>query len=257
MFGFKRRRREHIRQQPFSQEWIDILNKNIPYYSRLTPQEQAELQGDILVFLAEKNFEGCAGLEMTDEIRLTIAAQACMLLLNRDTKFYPSLRTILVYPHHYSPESLQSANGLVIGGISTRAGESWHRGPVVLSWDDVRAGTSDIHDGHNVVFHEFAHQLDDERGGTDGAPALEERSMYIAWARVLGGEYTKLLDDIEHHRRNCINSYGATNPAEFFAVITEAFFEKPRTLQRRHPELYDQLKGFYHQDPIERFLSRT
>lgn len=256
MFGFKRRRRQRISQQPFPQEWADILNKNIPYYSTLTPQEHAELQGDILVFLAEKKFEGCAGLEMTDEIRLTIAAQACMLLLNRDTKFYPSLKTILVYPHHYSTESLQSANGLVIGGISTRAGESWHRGPVVLSWDDVRAGTSDIHDGHNVVFHEFAHQLDDERGGTDGAPALEERSMYIAWARVLGGEYTKLLDDIEHHRRNCIDSYGATNPAEFFAVITEAFFEKPRTLQRKHPELYDQLKGFYHQDPIERFLSR-
>ena len=256
MFGFKRRRRQRIRQQPFPQDWTDILNRNVPYYSMLGPQEQKELQGDILIFLAEKNFEGCAGLEMTDEIRLTIAAEACMLLLNRETKFYPSLKTILVYPHHYSTESMQSKNGLVIGGVSTRAGESWHRGPVVLSWDDVRAGTSDIHDGHNVVFHEFAHQLDDERGGTDGAPALEKRSMYIAWARVLGAEYTKLLNDIEHHRRNSIDSYGATNPAEFFAVVTEAFFEKPRTLKRRHPELYDQLKGFYHQDPVERFSSR-
>ncbi|MCK5113883.1 MAG: zinc-dependent peptidase [Phycisphaerae bacterium] len=256
MFGFKRRRREKIRQQPFPQEWIDILNKNVSYYSLLKPEEQAELHGDILVFLAEKNIEGCAGLEITDEIRLTIAAEACMLLLNRDTKFYPSLKTILVYPHHYSTESMQSANGLVIGGVSTRAGESWHRGPVVLSWDDVRAGTADIHDGHNVVFHEFAHQLDDERGGTDGAPALEKRSMYVAWARVLGNEYTKLLDDIEHHRRNSIDSYGGTNPAEFFAVVTETFFEKPRVLQRKHPELYDQLKGFYHQDPIERFTTR-
>ncbi|MBN1555548.1 MAG: zinc-dependent peptidase [Phycisphaerae bacterium] len=254
MFGFRRRRWEKIRRQPFPAEWLAVLERNVPVYSHLTSAEQEELRGDILVFLEEKTFEGCGGLEMTDEIRVTIAAQACMLLLHRETKYYPSLRTIFVYPHHYFVPAERRVGSLVIGGEDNRLGESWHRGPVVLSWDDVKSGAFDAHDGHNVVYHEFAHQLDDEAGGTNGAPALPRRSMYIAWARVLGGEYQKLIDDIHHHRKTDLDAYGATNPAEFFAVITEAFFETPRKLKRKHPALYEQLKEFYQQNPAERAI---
>jgi Mlc titration factor MtfA (ptsG expression regulator) len=122
-------------------------------------------------------------------------------------------------------------------------------GTLVLSWEDVKRSAADIHDGHNVVLHEFAHQLDAEDGATDGAPRLPKRSMYVAWARVLSQEYEQLLRDLEHHRRDCIDAYGATNPAEFFAVVTECFFEKPAQMKKKHPELYEQLKLFYRQDP--------
>ncbi len=256
MFGFfRRRRRAKIKAQPFPSDWITILETNVPYYGMLKPEEREELHGHILVFLHEKSFMGAGELEITDEIRVTIAAQACILLLGRKTEYYPSLRTILVYPHKFFVEQKRRLpDGSVAEGVGAHLGESWHRGPVVLSWDDVKRGAFDARDGHNVVFHEFAHQLDSEHGRTDGAPLLPERSMYTPWARVLTKEYEKLLDDLEHHRRNCIDSYGATNPAEFFAVITETFFEAPRRLLKCHPELYEQLKLFYKQDPVKRYV---
>ena len=120
---------------------------------------------------------------------------------------------------------------------------------MVLSWDDVLAGAADIHDGHNVVLHEFAHQLDKEAGYGDGAPDLPQRSMYVAWARVLSAEYAHLVDAIHQNHPTVLDPYGATNPAEFFAVATEAFFEKPAALKSLHPELYEQLRQFYEQDP--------
>ncbi|MBN2561921.1 MAG: zinc-dependent peptidase [Phycisphaerae bacterium] len=257
MFGFRRRRCDRIRKRPFPPAWLAILERNVAYYRLLTPEEQAELRGHIQVFLDEKRFEGCGGLEVTDEIRVTIAAQACILLLHRQTDYYPRMQTILVYPHRYVADARKRLpDGTVLGGIHTRIGESWYRGPVVLSWDDVLQGAADIHDGHNVVFHEFAHQLDSESGANEGAPALPRRSMYIAWARVLGHEYEHLIDELKHHRRTFIDAYGATNPAEFFAVITEAFFEQPVQMKRRHPELYDQLVSFYQQDPASRAAER-
>jgi Mlc titration factor MtfA (ptsG expression regulator) len=253
MFGFKHRRRQRLRDRPFPPEWLAILERNVPYYGLLTPEEQLELQGDIQVFLGEKRFEGC-GLEITDEIRVTIAAQACILLLHRQTEDYPKMRSIMVYPHHYFANAKRALpDGTVLEGPHARLGESWYRGPVVLSWDDVRQGAADVHDGHNVVFHEFAHQLDSESGANEGAPALPRKSMYLAWARVLGQEYEHLHERLEHHRRTFIDAYGATNPAEFFAVITEAFFEQPIQLKRKHPELYEQLRLFYQQDPAVRF----
>ena len=130
-------------------------------------------------------------------------------------------------------------------------GESWYRGAVVLSWEDVKSGAARVDDGENVVLHEFAHQLDDEAGRGDGAPALSKRSMYVAWARVLGREYADLSSQIAGHAHTDIAPYGAESPAEFFAVVTEAFFEKPVQLRHRHPELYEQLQMFYQQDPAE------
>ena len=251
MFGFTKRRRQRLRQQPLSPQRLAMIERNVLYYRMLPTADQHELQGLVQVFLAEKRFEGCGGLEMTDEIRLTIAAQACILLLHRETDFYPMLQSILVYPAAYmAPATHYQADGTVMEETQARLGESWSRGAIVLSWDDVKRGAADVHDGHNVVFHEFAHQLDNESGAAEGVPALPRQSMYIAWARVLGHEYERLIHDITQHRRTLLDMYGATNPAEFFAVVTESFFEQPLELKARHPDLYEQLQLFYHQDPV-------
>ena len=232
MFGLKHRKRQHIRNQPFPKEWEEILERNVAHYHRLTQTDQVELRGHIQIFLDEKQFEGLGGQEINDEVRVTIAAQACILLLHRETDYYPTLRSILVYPHPYfSPKAQRLPGGVVAEGVQGRLGESWLRGPVVLAWDEVRRSAHDHNDGHNVVFHEFAHQLDSESGANEGAPRLPHRSMYIAWARVLGDEYQYLINDIMHHHKPDLDAYGATNPAEFFAVVTEAFFEKTASFE--------------------------
>jgi len=212
--------------------------------------------GHVQVFLSEKRFEGCGGLQITDEVRVTIAAQACVLLLHRPSDDYPELSSILVYPTTYLvPGSHTGPGGLVSEDSQARLGESWTRGEVVLVWDSVLSGAADIHDGHNVVLHEFAHQLDQEDGVGDGAPILPRRSMYVAWARVLGHEFDHLVRDVERHHRTLLDRYGATNPAEFFAVATETFFEKPSQLRLKHPDLYAQLRTFYQQDPVMRLAA--
>jgi Mlc titration factor MtfA (ptsG expression regulator) len=250
MFGLKKRRRAKLMARQFPVEWLEIVRRNVPYYACLGAEGRTQLHGLIQVFLAEKDFEEAGGLRMTDEIRVTIAAQACVLLLGRTTDVYPRLRSIIVYPHAYVARlARRQPDGTVLEGEQVRAGESWSHGAVVLSWDDVLRGSSDIHDGKNLVFHEFAHQLDDEAGVSDGAPLLEERSMYVAWARVLGREYEELIRDIEAQRPTLLDGYGAASPAEFFAVVTEFFFEKPVPLRSRYPELYEQLRLFYRQDP--------
>jgi len=250
MFGFKKRRRQRWRSLPLPAEWIDIIRRNFPYYQYLTPDERTELQGHIQVFLHEKEFEGCEGLEITDEIRVTIAAQACVLLLHRQSDYFPHMKTILVYPHPYfAPIMRYRPGGVVEEDVQERLGESWHRGPIVLAWDNVLKSSLDPDDGHNVVFHEFAHELDSEYGTPDGAPPLRQNTMYTAWARVLGHEYGRLLNDLRSGHQHLIDAYGATNPAEFFAVVTELFFERPVALKTRHPELYEQFSLFYEQDP--------
>jgi len=254
MFGWvKRRRRKAARAQSFPDAWTAIIANNVPYTKRLTPADRDELAGHVQVFLAEKHFEGCGGLQITDEIRVTIAAQACILLLHRQTDYYPGLVSILVYPDVYvAPGGWRTPGGMVADDPQARLGESSARGALVLAWSSVLAGAADIHDGHNVVLHEFAHQLDQEDGAGDGAPILPQRSMYVAWARVLGHDFDQLVHDAARHHRTVIDRYGATNPAEFFAVVTEAFFEKPRQLRSKHPALYELLQQFYCQDPAAR-----
>lgn len=245
----RRRRREQIRKRPFPEAWRAILERNVPFYGALSAADRRELEGHALVLLAEKRFEGCGGLRMTDEVRVTIAGQAAVLLLHRDTDYYPRLDSILVYPSAYvAPDRRPGPGGHVIEGTEVRLGESWHEGVVVLAWDEVLA-VADDRDGRNVVLHEFAHQLDQEGGAADGAPTFPSRSMRRTWARVLAEEYERLRDDLDRHRRTTIDDYGAEDPAEFFAVITEAFFEKPIALRRRHPDLYGVLRDFYRQDP--------
>lgn len=254
MFGIlKHWRRQRLNKDPFPSGWLDILRQRVPYYRLLTPKEQQELQDHIRIFLSEKRFEGCGGLEITDEIRVTIAAQACILLLNRPPNYYPGLQSILVYPSAYVTQdrSVDPA-GVVTEGNQTRLGEAWLRGAVILSWDDVQHGAKDFQDGHNVALHEFAHQIDQQDGAFDGAPLLGKGSSYASWARILRKEYESLRDAAELGQPSSIDKYGATNPAEFFAVITEAFFENPRDLKQQHPELYEELKGFYQQDTLAR-----
>jgi Mlc titration factor MtfA (ptsG expression regulator) len=251
MFGFfKRRRRQRLRAASFPASWLAIIERNVRLYRQLPEADRLELQGLVQIFLAEKHFEGCGGLELTDEIKVTIAASACLLLLHRDTDIYPRLITILVYPTAYVTKTKKPLGGaLTLEGESINLGESWSSGVVVLSWDDVLAGTTDFRDGQNVVLHEFAHQLDREDGWVDGAPPLQGRSQYATWARVLGGEYERLQRASRLGRSTVLDQYGATDPAEFFAVATESFFEKPHVLRKRHPELYEGLKSFYRQDP--------
>jgi len=242
---------------PFPADLLSIVERNVPLYSFLPEADRNELHSHILVFLDEKKFEGCGGLQINDEIKVTIAAQACILLLHRKTNYYHKLKSILVYPSAYIANVSQPmGNGIIAEGESVRLGESWHSGAVVLSWNDVIYGASDIRDGHNVVFHEFAHQLDHDGVESCGSPIMKKRSMYIAWARVLGAEYAKLRKDTEHGSRTVMDRYGAKNPAEFFAVATECFFEKPVQLKRKHPELYKEFMIYYQQDPAKFYLTR-
>lgn len=252
MFGFKQWRRKRLMKQPFPDQWELFLYKNVPYVAHLPESLKIKLKGLINIFLSEKNFEGCAGLEITDEIRVTIAAQASILMLGIDdfSSFYNDLRSVLVYPQPYVAKVKNRHNSFFVQeGFQQRRGEAWSRGHVVLAWDEVQKGASDIHDGQNLVFHEFAHQLDYEYGATEQIESGYDESRFLSWARVVGGEYKKFLRTIRRDQQTLIDAYGATNLAEFFAVITECFFEKPRELKDQHPRLYEQLQGFYQQDP--------
>ncbi|HEV2642382.1 MAG TPA: M90 family metallopeptidase [Candidatus Elarobacter sp.] len=251
VFGLTRRRRNRLRAKPVPPRWRAIVERNVAIFRRLPPDDQSELLGHMQVFLAEKHFEGCGGLRLTDEIRVTIAAQACLLLLHRDTDYYPQLISILVYPSEYrAHETAPIGGGVWEEGDHDRLGETAQNlGAVVLAWDSVRHGAAEPADGTNVVLHEFAHQLDFEDHNADGTPPLDTRGDYAAWARVMSAEFDALRAAEDSGEPTLLDKYGATNPAEFFAVITEAFFERPRAMRDRHPELFDQLRRFYRQDP--------
>ncbi len=262
LLSSRKRRRLRLRTAPFPLEWRDILHQRFPLFDRLPPEDQKELQWHIQVFLAEKQFEGCGGLEITDEIRVTIAAQACLLLLHRTTDIYPDLKSVVVFPTAYISRVVEADDADEKSRI--RFGEAWLQGPVILAWDAAQGGGSNMSDGQNLVFHEFAHKLDEENGRADGVPVLgvegslpERLSRYSSWAKVLSKEYEKLRRDVWEGQETVMDQYGATNPAEFFAVATECFFEKPQSLKRKHPELYDELKRFYHQDPVQWHGERT
>jgi MtfA peptidase len=248
---FKSRRRAKLRAQPAPPAWRAILERNIPIFNRLSPADQNELLGHTQVFLAEKHIEGAGGLEITDEIRVTIAGQACMLLLHRETDYYPELISIIVYPSGYTAtEERYIGNGIWEEGGEDRLGHTGQRlSALVLAWDAVRHGAAAPTDGRNLVFHEFAHQLDFENSSGDGTPVLATRGDYLVWARVMRAEFEALRDATGSGEETLIDNYGSENPGEFFAVITEAFFERPRAMLKKHPALFEQLQRFYKQDP--------
>lgn len=253
MFGFAKRRRRRLMQQDFPDEWLRILRKAVPYYQHLPNDLQKKLQGLINIFIDEKTFEGCGGLEITDEIKVTIAGQACILILGLEdlSSFYPGLRSVLVYPRHYFARVKQHHEGGVVEeGFQSRHGEAWSHGNIVLAWDEVKEGAGDYRDGQNLVFHEFAHHLDYEYGATQQIEESANDTSFLAWARILSKEYQDFIQNLERRQQTLLDEYGAENISEFFAVVTECFFEQPKELKHSHPELYEQLTIFYQQDPL-------
>jgi Mlc titration factor MtfA (ptsG expression regulator) len=254
ILGFlKERRRRALRSRSFSKKWLAAIEQHVLFYHRLSAANRDELLGHIQIFLAEKRFEGCDGLAITDEIRLTISAQACLLLLHRKTNYFPRLLSILVYPSAYVADENNPINQHVWEeGRTVRLGETGRQlGSMVLTWDAVKSGAADPSDGRNVVFHEFAHQLDFEDYSTDGVPELSTREQLLSWKAVMRVEFAALRAADETGIPTLLDTYGATNPAEFFAVATEAFFERPIALRNRHPKLFAELQRYFQQDPTE------
>jgi len=246
----RKRRRARVRRKPFPERWRAILVRHVPLYRHLSLDDRHELEGHILILLDEKRFEGAVGLEITDEVRVAVAGHACILLMHRDTDYYPGLYSIIVYPGPYRAQARRrDPLGFVQEVHEPRAGESSSRGAIVLSWRDVRGTTGDPEHCHNVAVHEFAHQLDGQDGQVEGTPILADSSMYADWARVLGAEYEQLRQDSVLGRPTLLRAYGAKNPGEFFAVATECFFTRPGPMRSEHPELYAELQSYYRLDP--------
>lgn len=250
----KQKRRQGLLAQPFPEQWLAIVRRNVYHYRYLRPAEQAKLRDDLRILIAEKNWEGCRGFAMTDEVKVTIAAEASRLLLGFENQYFEMVQSILVYPDAYvAPDQEVLEAGVVLEGESSRAGEAWYRGPVILSWPDALASARHETDGDNLVLHEFAHQLDMQNGGvTDGIPPLESADQYRRWQEVMSDEYHRLIRDCRQGRPTLIDCYGTESMAEFFAVATECFFERPRSLLQRHARLYEVLSMFYRQDPASR-----
>jgi Mlc titration factor MtfA (ptsG expression regulator) len=247
MFGFlKKRRWERWRAQPFPSAFIPILMSNVPVYRRLPDDLRAQLHGHINVLLAEKHYEGCNGFEITDEVRVTIAGEAALLILNRETKYYPDLLTVLVYPDVFYAD-IEDGDGHIVSEYKEdRSGESWDMGVIILSWTDAVEHASTGRGGYNVVLHEFAHQLDMENGAMDGFPRLRSREEREAWR----GAFTAAYETLQRGgRRSVVDEYGAEDPSEFFAVVTESFFERSMALKREQPDLYNVLARYYCVDP--------
>jgi len=249
----KQHRRKRLRRRPFPKEWLAFIQRHVGFFRRLSASDRAELLGHVQIFLAEKRFEGCGGFTITDEVRVTVAAQACLLLLHRKTDYFPELLTIIVYPLTYMvEEKRQVGEHLWEEGTVSRLGETGRRmGSLVLSWDAVKYGAADPSDGKNVVLHEFTHQLDFENHAADGMPGLATREQQLAWAAVMRSEFASLRAADESGIPTLLDTYGAKDPAEFFAVSVEAFFELPRALRARYPKLYEQLRNYFQQDPVE------
>jgi hypothetical protein len=245
-----RQRRDRLKQRPFPPLWNAIVEHHLPLYNHLAPDQRRRLQGHIQIFLAEKQFIGCRGLQVTDEMKVVIGAIAALLLLNERGTYFPKLRSILVYPSAYVVKQTTVNEGLIVEERQVaRLGESWSADQLVLAWDQVQQDTRCWQDGHNVVLHEFAHQLDQEDGKAEGVPILQSQKDYATWATVMTQEYQQLCLEIEQGQPTVMDRYGATNPAEFFAVATETFFEKPDLMLAKHPKLYEQLKRYYQLDP--------
>ncbi len=257
MFDWWRRwQREKILETPFPDAWRRIIAENVGYTRYLDAAEMKYLEELVQVFVEEKTFVGCGGLEVDDEVRVTIAANACVLLLGLNHDLYRGVQSILVYPSTVVPPEREigvfDTGGRVVGPQPAIVGQAHLRGPVILVWDAVEHGSRHPTLGHNVVYHEFAHKLDMLDDEIDGTPPLRGGDEYDRWSRVCGEVYFELQRRVRAGQKTFLDPYGATSEAEFFAVATEFFFEKPVQLHREHPDLYDVLKAYYRQDPLER-----
>ncbi len=246
---WRRRRRRKLLAAPLSSANKAVVLKTVPLYEKLPDDLRPRFEGLVNRFLDEVTFHGYEGLEVTDEMRVVIAAQACLLIVNKDNRWFDTLETIHLYPAAFKSRLREMRGYVVSERETTRLGESWRRGPVILAWDHAAYGAFAPHDGRNVVFHEFAHQLDEQTGVVDGAPALDPDQSASNWARVFRAAYERLRADAAAGRPTLLDPYGATAPAEFFAVATEVFFERPRDLRAAEPALYAELSQYYRLDP--------
>lgn len=240
-------RRRRLLEEPFPPGWREILERDVAAYALLDAAEQQRLRELVQVFVAEKHWEGCAGLELTDEIRVTIAGSGCQLLLGRDHDLFDDVRTILVYPSTFVLPQRPSAfvPERPIGAV---LGVTRPHDPVVIAWDSALRGARDPHDGHNVVIHELAHKIDFLDGSIDGTPPLPDRAARRAWAAAFEPAFLEHRARAERGEPSLLDDYAIKNEAEYFAVATECFFEKPKALARDLPEVYAQLRDFYRLD---------
>ncbi len=249
-------RRKEILKEPFPVQWRNILQEGVAHYSFLNRDEKTHLEELVQVFVAEKNFEGCNGLDITEEIKVIIAAEACLLILDLPHDLYRKLITILVYPSTVvvppSQRGVFTQSPLIEESETAISGQAFVHGPVILVWDAVKREARHPESGHNVVYHEFAHFLDMIDGTADGTPVLHSREQYQNWAKVFSEEFFALRSKAKKGQKTFLDPYGAKNEAEFFAVATEYFFDKPIEMQKSHKALYDTLAGFYLQDTAER-----
>jgi hypothetical protein len=247
MFFSKQFDRRRVMAKPFPEHWESILLQAVPLYRILPETDRKALLGHIQVFLAEKHFEGAAGFTITEDVRLIVAAQACILMLHRPASYFPSLTSIIMYPGEFKAQLSEIDEcGVVTEGIDIRSGETWDGGSLVLSWDDVLIGC-EAFDGYNVVIHEFAHQLDAEEGLT-GCSNVTALTMNT-WLKNLREEFCSFEVDLSYGKITFIDPYAGENIAEFFAVAAESFFECPLQLKEANGTLYSLLKGYFNQDP--------
>lgn len=247
----KNRRRKALRKAGLPEGMTDVLPSCLWQYGALDAEQQARIDEDVAVLLAEKNWEGCGGLEMTDSIKLTIAAQMALVTLGFERQYFDSVLSILVYPDAFRQPDQHTRAGLVLERGSPRIGEAWHRGPVILSWSDVYESAEGPNEGRFLVGHEFAHQLDMLNGGdADGVPPMGSQQQAKRWISVLNEAWRRLRRDCRSRNDPLVDCYGATNRSEFFAVVSEAFFQTPQRIAWQEHELYEVLKEYYRVDPM-------
>jgi Mlc titration factor MtfA (ptsG expression regulator) len=241
----RNRRRRRLLAEPFPPAWEEIVRERVPYAARLTDAERQKLRDDLRLFVAEKNWEGCEGLHVTDEMRVTIAGNACMLVLGHDVDSFRRVTSVLVYPSAFQTPGWSTS-------FNTTFGLASYMGPVVLSWASVMKGVRHPADGRNVVLHEFAHHLDFLDWACDGIPDVGTAREHRKWREIIALEYRKLVEAAQRDEVTVIDRYGAANPGEFYAVATECFFERPVEMRSRHPALYGILRRYYRLDPAAR-----
>ena len=247
---FKNRRRRKILADPFPAAWEAILHEQVGHVAVLPAADQPKLRQAIQIIIAEKEWEGCRGLELTDEVRVVIAAQAAILVLGLDGFYFDNVQTILVYPNAFVvTEEKGLTGGLALNEESEHLGEAHSRGPIILAWAEVRENARQPGYGQNLVFHEFAHQLDSLNGAFDGTPALPSRELEARWGTIMNEEYRRLQRAERKGRETLLDPYGASDPAEFFAVTTECFFNAPQAMCEEYPALYELFRDYYRQDP--------
>ena len=249
---FKRARVIYLlHRHAINHELWEAVSKKLALLRGLTAVEKAHLRELSTLFLHEKNIYGVQGLQLTDKMRVMIAAQACLPVLSLGIALFNGWRDVIVYPDAFrvSRDEMDEF-GIVHRGERILSGESWSRGPLILSWQDIESDMQRQQQGHNVIVHEIAHKLDNLNGSANGMPPLHVTMQTTQWTAAFSNAYQQLNLQLEHHRLVCINPYAATSPAEFFAVFSEYFFCAPEILKAHFTEVYRQLELYYRQDPL-------